>query len=1030
MLEYRLDDLHWSEFESLCQALLKAKLGVGVEAWGGSGDWGNDAYCQASLCYPGDEIQQGPFQFQAKFIQGANAAGAKPTPLLIQAVSRECQRIKKRNQPPPQVYSLLTNVVLSTKLREAVVGKIQHALPDCAAIIAHGGNDICSWLHMHEDIVRMFPQLLSHRNLSELVRQAVHGDVGKKTVAMEKPELSSALKKKKKQASDASRKHDIDSALRLWSAVRKQAEKEGNKGEEIRARLESVLVLAREEPNLDEALKLADECLQDAKAVDLGDDRCLLLQLIGEVHRIKGNRDQARGFITRALEYARETGSQRDEGFALLSLSALEKSGIKNGDNTKALELVELAYNAFSELYATGDNEKQKSAKEGFAQCHCWKAEIFGYTRPYDAITEWTRALEFYKNFGKGWEWNIADMLLQRANLRRGTDEYQLAAADLNDAAKLFEQINNTVGLAKCYLQVGELFDSVGKRDAAANYYQQAAAIAAAWKNDRKASYYYFRHACKLVELRKYEEAEQIFNFLVSNDWLEQKHKLTVFTMLCLVAKGTEKEELLKEKSKLALELIDGLIQEAKSVDEMHRLLIQKGAFLEQIGQYDQAIHIFKKAIERLEGADDIKGVIECWNHIRGVMQQLKDRKKEREAAEKILALGAEKISPMLAAMTLTMLAQLNIDEQKFSEAKQQLDRAEELDPENPAVAIISADLRSKLPKLSSPSQLDVEQHHRPPQRDLPELIQELHEWCICYPKMRMAILPLWYYIHRNDLWSIFRSMLGIKFLICSVNIGKFERVKKGLCGQGDLYVWGTNFCLKSKGKAEIIPVTKGFIFPAGIKVLSNNQGSNTSSGTSGKMNLGAEKAGLLAPIKDIREERYFLAFLKGVEGFPDASPFFGGGRFRLDPKIVKFMLNSSANDLLTNRRICLPLTEREAIPNLLCTMQVAWKNGAIPVFSEHLPHDDEIRCICDSTLDLPTGQADVAACSTVKEIWGELLSSCSETPVVSLTNFKKDMGAVLSAAPIGCLPARVYMLRFRVGDQEVVYPAMVMGLR
>jgi hypothetical protein len=335
MLEYRLDDLHWADFEKLCQALLKAQLGVGVEAWGGSGDWGNDAYCQMPLRYPGAEVQQGPFQFQAKFVQGANAAGAKPRAPLVAAVKRECERIKKRKQPSPLVYSLLTNVVLSPQLRGAVEGMIRDALPGCTAAVVHGGNDICSWLHLHDDVVRVFPQLLSHRNLSELVRQSLQGETNNKKVVTTKPELSTVLKRKKKQARAASRKQNVDSALRLWGEVRKQAEKEGNKTEEISARLETALVLARNERNPDEALKLADACLLDAKTIDLGDKRSPVLQLIGEFHRINGNNDQARGFVTSALEYARMTGSKADEGFALLSLSALERPRRRSGDNLK-----------------------------------------------------------------------------------------------------------------------------------------------------------------------------------------------------------------------------------------------------------------------------------------------------------------------------------------------------------------------------------------------------------------------------------------------------------------------------------------------------------------------------------------------------------------------------------------------------------------------------------------------------------------------------------------------------------------------
>lgn len=173
MPDYRLDDLTWADFEKLCQALLKASLGVGVEAWGGRGDWGRDAYCQVPLRYPGSEVQDGPFQFQAKFVEGANAAGAKPQALLLDAVRRECQRIKKRKRAIPRVYSLLTNAVFSPDLRVQVEEIIRDTFQDCATVISHGGDDICVWLHTHPEVVRHFPQLLSYRDLSELVRQSL-----------------------------------------------------------------------------------------------------------------------------------------------------------------------------------------------------------------------------------------------------------------------------------------------------------------------------------------------------------------------------------------------------------------------------------------------------------------------------------------------------------------------------------------------------------------------------------------------------------------------------------------------------------------------------------------------------------------------------------------------------------------------------------------------------------------------------------------------------------------------------------------
>jgi ATP/maltotriose-dependent transcriptional regulator MalT len=315
--------------------------------------------------------------------------------------------------------------------------------------VIHGGNDICSWLHKHQDIAEVFPQLLSHRNLAALVKRSL--DDGKPAAAVKtlKREPSALLKEKKNLAHAAFRKRDVDSAMRLWGDVLKQAEKEENGIEALSARLETVLVLAHDD-RLDDALTLADTCLRDVNSVDLGEDRWTTLQLIGEVHRIKGNVDQARGFTTKALEHARSVGSKLNEGFALLSLSALERIPGEYGGGAKWRELIDLAYNAFSVQYATTDAEKRKEAIPGFAQCHYLRAESFGAARADEALAEWTRALEFFRGAGEDYQWELADTLLARADLRGRIGEYEQAAADLDGAAKIFQQLPDVIGLSRC----------------------------------------------------------------------------------------------------------------------------------------------------------------------------------------------------------------------------------------------------------------------------------------------------------------------------------------------------------------------------------------------------------------------------------------------------------------------------------------------------------------------------------------------------------------------------------------------------
>ncbi|MBI5822135.1 MAG: hypothetical protein HZA88_24440 [Verrucomicrobia bacterium] len=181
MIDYRLDDLGWFEFEQLIQTLAKVQLGFGVEAWGGRSDWGRDAYFEGRLCFPTNEETEGPFVFQCKFVENANAAGAKPEKLLVAAVQKEAVKIRenlanRKWKKEPNCYALFTNTPCPAALRDTIRVLLRKALPH-AHISIHDGGDICQWLRLNSELVRSFPQLLSLRNLHELLRDAVHSDI-------------------------------------------------------------------------------------------------------------------------------------------------------------------------------------------------------------------------------------------------------------------------------------------------------------------------------------------------------------------------------------------------------------------------------------------------------------------------------------------------------------------------------------------------------------------------------------------------------------------------------------------------------------------------------------------------------------------------------------------------------------------------------------------------------------------------------------------------------------------------------------
>jgi hypothetical protein len=181
MLRYDLDKLGWYEFEHLCQAVLKHKLGLGVEAWGGTHDLGRDAYYPEALKYPTEETQGGPFLFQCKFINGANSAESHVEKPVLNAIKQECGAIKKRLSVKkwkilPTVYTFLTNAILTGNVRSQIEENIRAVLPD-SIIVLQGGDDICALIDLTTGIARRFPQILSLNDLDVLLSDCVNKDI-------------------------------------------------------------------------------------------------------------------------------------------------------------------------------------------------------------------------------------------------------------------------------------------------------------------------------------------------------------------------------------------------------------------------------------------------------------------------------------------------------------------------------------------------------------------------------------------------------------------------------------------------------------------------------------------------------------------------------------------------------------------------------------------------------------------------------------------------------------------------------------
>jgi hypothetical protein len=161
MLRYHLDDLGPYQFEKLAQSALKASVGLGVESWGNRGDWGRDSYARGPLRFPDPKIQTaGPFIFQAKFIEGANSAGSRPSSALISSAHKEVARILERvtkvTWKKPAHFIFITNSLVDANDREKIRAIFQKAMAS-SAVHVWGAMTFAMYLTGTQGLHAAFP---------------------------------------------------------------------------------------------------------------------------------------------------------------------------------------------------------------------------------------------------------------------------------------------------------------------------------------------------------------------------------------------------------------------------------------------------------------------------------------------------------------------------------------------------------------------------------------------------------------------------------------------------------------------------------------------------------------------------------------------------------------------------------------------------------------------------------------------------------------------------------------------------------
>jgi tetratricopeptide (TPR) repeat protein len=178
------------------------------------------------------------------------------------------------------------------------------------------------------------------------------------TMLHESP-ISPDIKDRMERARIARRRHDFPLAKKFWNEIEAMAGQSNDPAISFRARLEKARLQLEDEGDADEALKTIEACLEESKRINVGKQRARLLQLLGEIHRIKGNVDQARGFLNSARASAHEQRDKCDEAWALLALAAVDYRRGESSSVEYRLDLIRQAYDCFSAVYVAGDDDNR-----------------------------------------------------------------------------------------------------------------------------------------------------------------------------------------------------------------------------------------------------------------------------------------------------------------------------------------------------------------------------------------------------------------------------------------------------------------------------------------------------------------------------------------------------------------------------------------------------------------------------------------------------------------------------------------------
>lgn len=530
-----------------------------------------------------------------------------------------------------------------------------------------------------------------------------------------------------------------------------------------------------------EAIELYKESLKLFRKEKSDKDIIHVLGSLGEIYTNIGDFAKANSYLSEAQELAIITNNKLETAHIFHSLGWLEDH---KGNSDNSIEFYTKSQGLFFSVYENDPDIKvKKEAVWGIAGCYHLKGLVYRHKGDVtDAKSCFISAIDWYNK--ENLKPEIAKISYLLAELHFREAEYEKGFEFLNNAKKLYSELELSDWSSRCLELSAKVHNTLGKRDEAENDIKQAFIIASTCGNNEQQVNYLIDLG--FISKDKNEIVESIKYFTIAKRIsFKYEYYEDFATCVIVLAEIATIEKKIDERNSLLLEGIKTLEKYLLTIQSKPRqgfITGRIGMFYELLLENEQALTYYQKAKKILEEINDTAGIANALGSIASIKRKLNQTNEEFEIYRELRKILEGTPYYDLIACTAINLGEIYLELGNLNEAKILFDEALYL--------CKKYNLHTKKYLEKSIKWLNEEEELRKfPEFDFHQLIDELFELINWFPEAKDSIFRLWMWARQNELLSNYKNTANVKYMVCLDDVSTFNTISKIMRPYGDLFL-------------------------------------------------------------------------------------------------------------------------------------------------------------------------------------------------------------------------------------------------